>query len=279
MQKQGTTQLQFQVSSWKYVWCLHVWQKAYSQATFMCDHGVLMPYLYFWMSTSMFSQEVACGFGIRRRSHVVWVYVFVIICVVVDRVESWCLTVPSLCWNVVQSGTPRVFFQCWNEGIFRNTVASPAVWECFRLTEYGCGIRMRPQWGRHALSEAPGRPRQNVDLGLPMVSCRVFGKRIGLCAWFWVFDVANNTTCLARKNCSSYQFSTCLAHSNPHWNMVHLSLWMVKRLSIFVSIANNPYPALLCACSLSRRVPPCAVKNRWVPSDGLRRYGLSIFRR
>ena len=45
----------------------------------------------------------------------------------------------------------------------------PAVWEGFRLTEYGCGIRMptsvRPH---HALSEAPGRPRQNVDLGLTM---------------------------------------------------------------------------------------------------------------
>ena len=42
-----TTQLQFQVSSWKYVWCLHVWQCAYSQITFMCDHGVLMPHLHF----------------------------------------------------------------------------------------------------------------------------------------------------------------------------------------------------------------------------------------
>ena len=47
----------------------------------------------------------------------------------------------------------------------------PAVWEGLRLTEYGCGIRLptsvRP---RRALSEAPGRPHQNVDLGLPMTS-------------------------------------------------------------------------------------------------------------
>ena len=76
-----TMQLQFQVSSWKSVWCLHIWRCAYSQTTFMCDHGILMTYLHFRISTSVYSQGVACGFRIRRHSHVVWIYAFVIICV------------------------------------------------------------------------------------------------------------------------------------------------------------------------------------------------------
>ena len=60
-----TMQLQFQVSSWKSVWCLHIWRCAYSQTTFMCDHGILMTYLHFRISTSVYSQGVACGFRIR----------------------------------------------------------------------------------------------------------------------------------------------------------------------------------------------------------------------
>ena len=87
------------------------------------------------------------------------------------RSDQGVSAVPSLCWNVVQSGTFRVTFCAGMRAFFGIRLLPPAVWEGFRLTEYGCGIRLptsvRP---RHALSEAPGRPRQKVALGLPMTS-------------------------------------------------------------------------------------------------------------
>ena len=219
----------------------------------MCDHGVLMTCLSFECQLPCF-RRIACGIGIRRHSHAVWIYVFVIICV-------------FLVWSggkLVFDGSKSVlecssighcsgqFFCARMRAFFGIRLLPPCSLGGFSvLTEYGCGIRLstsvRP---RHALSEAPGRPRQNDDLGLPMASWRAFGKRLGLRAWFWGFDVAKNTTCLARKISLSNQFSTCLAHKIPHWNMVHLWLWMVKRLSIFWCDCNNPYRALLCACSL-----------------------------
>ena len=75
-------------------------------------------------------------------------HAFVIICGFFDQVESWCLTVPSLFWNVVQSGTLRVNVLCWGWGHFSEYGCFPlqfgrvSGWRN-TVAEYSC----RPQWG------------------------------------------------------------------------------------------------------------------------------------
>ena len=121
----------------------------------MCDHGVLMTYLHFECQLPYFRRKLRAGLKeLFRCSHALWACVCNHMrCLLVDQVESWCLTVPSLCWNVVQSALFGSFFCVGMKAYLGIQLFPPAVWEVFRAD----GNRL---WNTVAdLSEAPPRPR------------------------------------------------------------------------------------------------------------------------